>query len=354
MPAHHRVATLLAGFTLLAAAPAVAQDAATVYLKEGGTIRGQIVDDTDPNGIKIRSEKSGTTFMLKRTWVDSVVRPTMASAAAPAPSAKPAAAKPATPPGATAAAALSSAPTTPPAAAPASGKPLSLEPKPVEPKPVAARPAEAKPVEPMPAAVQPAASPATAAAVPVAAGVAAPPVVDGLEPPTNVPTKQVKAEKQKKAANPVRNPSRWYIGGGGAAYTGTVGDATDIGYSGMIGYGSGLSNAVAVRLGASGSYWRLGTGAGDFYDVAGNFDLIVGPRGPRFVAPYAVLGGMGGVRSISPVQVGATGYTRDPLYGARLGAGFSAKRVFLEASYQHVWVDGVSSGYVPFVFGFRF
>jgi hypothetical protein len=194
----------------------------------------------------------------------------------------------------------------------------------------------------------------TQQAAPVAQAPLADLQVDGLEPPKNVPSKQVKAEKQKDKAAPVRSPSRWYIGGGGSAYTGEAASATDIGYTGMIGYGTGLGSALAVRLGGSGSYWRLGSGAGDFYDVAGNLDLIVGPRSPRFVAPYAVLGGMGGVRSVSPIQVGATGYTRDPLYGARLGGGFSAKRVFLEASYQHVWVNGVSSGYVPFVFGFRF
>lgn len=341
MLAHPRVATLLAGCVLLVAAPAAAQDVATLYLKEGGTIRGQIVDESDPNGIKIRSEKSGTTFMLKRAWVDSVVRPTMASVPAPAPAAKPVVAKPAAP---AAAAAVVTPSTAVPAAGGAAPRPLSLEPKPVEPTPVAATPAEPKPAAVQPAAVV--AAPPAAPALDVA--------VDGLEPPKNVPSKQVKAEKQASKARPVRSPSKWYIGGGGAAYTGTAGDATDIGYSGMVGYGSGLSNALAVRLGASGSYWRLGSGIGDFYDVAGNLDLVVGPRTPRFVAPYAVLGGMGGVRSVSPVQVGATGYTRDPLYGARIGGGFSASRIFLEASYQHVWVDGVSSGYVPFVFGFRF
>jgi hypothetical protein len=341
MTAHSRPATLLAGLTLLLVAPAAAQDVATVYLKEGGTIRGQVVDDSDPNGIKVRSEKSGTTFMLKRTWVDSVVRSGMALAtAAPAAPAAPVA-KPAAMPVAVAApAAVQPVPVS---------KPVAAEPRPV---PVAPTPASA----PKPVAQLAPAAPAAVEPTPVAVPEPRPADVqlDGLEPPKNVPNKQVKAEEQKSAARPVRSPSRWYIGGGGSAYTGTAASATDIGYTGMIGYGTGLGSAMAVRLGGSGSYWRLGSGAGDFYDVAGNLDLIVGPRGPRFVAPYAVLGGMGGVRSISPVQVGATGYTRDPLYGARVGGGFTAKRVFLEASYQHVWVDGVSSGYVPFVFGFRF
>jgi hypothetical protein len=350
MTAHSRPATLLAGLTLLLVAPAAAQDVATVYLKEGGTIRGQVVDDSDPNGIKVRSEKSGTTFMLKRTWVDSVVRSGMASAtpAPAAPAVRPAVATPSAV-AVAAPAAVQPVPVSKPVAA--EPKPVPVAPTPATtPKPVAQQaPAAPAPAEATPVAV---ASPAAARSAAVPESQSADVQLDGLEPPKNVPNKQVKA--QKSEASPVRSPSRWYIGGGGSAYTGSAASATDIGYTGMVGYGTGLGGAMAVRLGGSGSYWRLGSGAGDFYDVAGNLDLIVGPRGPRFVAPYAVLGGMGGVRSISPVQVGATGYTRDPLYGARVGGGFTAKRVFLEASYQHVWVDGVSSGYVPFVFGFRF
>lgn len=331
MSPHRQVAVVLTGLTLAAMAPLAAQQVATVYLKEGGTIRGQVMDESDPNAIRIRSEKSGTTFMLKRAWVDSVVRPNAPPAPTPVPTAAPA----------KVVAAKASEPV-----------PLPVTPKAVEPKPipaVQAAPAPAPQVEPV------AARPAEPTPVPMSQASAV--RVDGLEPPTPSPASASgdapKAAKKEKAA-PVRSPSKWYIGGGGAAYTGLAGDGTDIGYTGMVGYGTGVGSAFAVRLGGSGSYWRLGNNSGDFYDLAGNIDLVVGPRGPRFVAPYAVLGGMGGVRSTSPVQVGATAYTRDPLYGARVGAGLSAKRIFLEASYQHVWVDGVASGYVPFVFGFRF
>ncbi len=341
MSSHRRVAAVLTGLTLAAMAPVAAQQVATVYLKEGGTIRGQVMDESDPNAIRIRSEKSGTTFMLKRAWVDSVVRPNAQPAPTPVPTAAPA----------KAAATRASEP-----------MPLPVTPKAVESKPVEPRVVEPKPIPVMQAAPTPAPQvepvavrPTEPTPVPVAQATAV--RVDGLEPPTaspaSAPAKASKAAKEEKSA-PVRSPSKWYIGGGGAAYTGLAGDGTDIGYTGMVGYGTGVGSAFAVRLGGSGSYWRLGNNTGDFYDLAGNIDLVVGPRGPRFVAPYAVLGGMGGVRSTSPVQVGATGYTRDPLYGARVGAGLSARRIFLEASYQHVWVDGVASGYVPFVFGFRF
>jgi hypothetical protein len=71
------------------------------------------------------------------------------------------------------------------------------------------------------------------------------------------------------------------------------------------------------------------------------------------VAPYGVIGGVGGVRNASPPP-GFTGYARNPLYGARIGAGLNSRRIFLEVSYQKVWVAGTTSGYVPFVFGFRF
>ena len=53
-------------------------------------------------------------------------------------------------------------------------------------------------------------------------------------------------------------------------------------------------------------------------------------------------------------QPGFAGYARNPLYGARVGGGLNSRRIFVEVSYQKVWVDGTTSGYVPFVFGFRF
>jgi outer membrane biosynthesis protein TonB len=344
MTTTQRLTTLLAGLVgLILAPPVAAQSLATVYLKEGGTIKGQIVDESDPNGIRVKSEKSGTVFMLKRAWIDSIAKPAST--------------------GAVTAATIAPAPAPAPAAAPAKPKPFSVpakpEPVPVQPtptpQPVAAAAPAPKPVAiPAPApAPAPVETPKPVAVTPAPQLVMPSVDVDGLEaPPAKAPSKQVKAERAQKA--PVRNPSKWYIGGGGSAYTGTIGDLTDIGYTGMVGYGTGLGNALAVRLGGSGSYWRLGSNAGDLYDLAGNFDLIIGPRTPRFLAPYAVLGGMGGVRSASLTLVGVTGYSRDPLYGARAGLGVTARRIFLEASYQHVWVDGVASGYVPFVFGFRF
>ena len=51
---------------------------------------------------------------------------------------------------------------------------------------------------------------------------------------------------------------------------------------------------------------------------------------------------------------GFVGYARNPLYGGRIGAGLNSRRIFVEVSYQKVWVDGATQGYVPFVFGFRF
>ena len=59
--------------TTPAAAPATS-GASTVYLKEGGTIRGQILDDKDPKGIKIKSQASGATFVVATSQIDSVVR----------------------------------------------------------------------------------------------------------------------------------------------------------------------------------------------------------------------------------------------------------------------------------------
>ncbi len=310
---------------LTLASPLVAQSVSTLYLKDGGTLRGYIVDDSDPSSVRVKSEKSGTVFMLKRTWIDSIALPparVQTAEAAPAPARAP---------------------------TPASqAQPIGSQPRPqavaIQPAPVQSNP------QPVAAPSAPAPAPATA----VASQQSEPSVaIDALEPPpAQAPKGKVKEQKQKGYDS--YRPSKWYIGGGGAAYTGQVGSVADIGYGGMIGYGTGLGSALAVRLGGSGSYWRLANDAGDFYDLAGNIDFVIGPRSPRFLSPYVVVGGLGGVRSSSSNQVGVTGYSRDPLYGARGGLGVSAKRIFVEVSYQHVWVDGVTSGYVPFVLGFRF
>lgn len=309
-PAPRLTCALAAIAALTIATPAFAQSISTLYLKDGGTLRGYIVDESDPTSVRVKSEKSGTVFMLKRTWIDSIALPparVQQAQAAPAPV----------------------------KAAPAPSQPVGTQPRP-----------QAVPIQPAPA---PAAATAAVASQQPEPSVA----IDALDPPpAKAPKGKVKEQKEK--SNDSYQPSKWYIGGGGAAYTGQVGSSADIGYGGMIGYGTGVGSALAVRVGGSGSYWRLANDAGDFYDLAGNIDFVIGPRSPRFLAPYAVVGGLGGVRSVSSTQVGVTGYSRDPLYGARGGIGVSAKRIFVEVSYQHVWVDGVTSGYVPFVLGFRF
>ena len=58
-------------------APAVApatSGVSTVFLKEGGTIRGQILDEKGPKGIKIKSQASGATFVVATSQIDSIVR----------------------------------------------------------------------------------------------------------------------------------------------------------------------------------------------------------------------------------------------------------------------------------------
>ncbi len=59
--------------TTPAAAPATS-GVSTIYLKEGGTIRGQILDEKGPKGIRIRSQASGATFVVATSQIDSIVR----------------------------------------------------------------------------------------------------------------------------------------------------------------------------------------------------------------------------------------------------------------------------------------
>ena len=49
------------------------QASALIYLKEGAVIRGQVLADNGPNGLRIRSQKSGATFVVPRKDIDSVV-----------------------------------------------------------------------------------------------------------------------------------------------------------------------------------------------------------------------------------------------------------------------------------------
>ncbi len=84
----HLIALVL--LLVLAQAGAAQQapgDVATIYLKEGGSIRGPIIADDGPRGIRIRSLSTGSIFLVAASQVDSIVRD-------PAP--KPAEARPAT------------------------------------------------------------------------------------------------------------------------------------------------------------------------------------------------------------------------------------------------------------------
>ncbi len=49
-------------------------DVATVFLKEGGSIRGPIIADDGPGGIRIRSLSTGSIFLVPASQVDSIVR----------------------------------------------------------------------------------------------------------------------------------------------------------------------------------------------------------------------------------------------------------------------------------------
>lgn len=317
-----RLAVVLVALSAMStAAPLAAQGTpapmATVYLKEGGVIHGQILNENDPNGVRIKSAKSGTVFLLKTVWIDSIVK---------APSAPPAPVQPA------------------PAQPTPSTPPTSLVSAPAASTPPSAPPTVATTTAPAPSAPLP--------AKPVVAA----PVVDALDPPPAQPVSAPAAKPTSSKGNAEKKPakfSHWYVGGGGSAPTGEMGDVTDIGYSGMLAYASGVGKMTQLRLGGAGNYWSASTGDANFYDVTGTFDVLVGKRIPGFLAPYGLLGGVGGVRNTSPPP-GFVGYARNPLYGARVGAGLNSRRIFLEVSYQKVWVDGTSSGYVPFVFGFRF
>jgi hypothetical protein len=182
-------------------------------------------------------------------------------------------------------------------------------------------------------------------------------VVDALDPPAAVSqAPAAPAAKQAGKSSAEKKPakfSHWYVGGGASAPTGELGDAADIGYTGMLAYAAGTGKMTQLRLGGAGNYFSASTGDANFYDVTGTFDLLVGKRIPGFIAPYGLVGGVGGVRNSSPPP-GFIGYARNPLYGARVGGGLNSRRIFLEVSYQKVWVDGTTTGYVPLVFGFRF
>ena len=60
---------------------------AIVYLHDGGSIRGTLLADNGPNGVRIRSQKSGATFMVPAANIDSVVRGPFDASAKPEPAA---------------------------------------------------------------------------------------------------------------------------------------------------------------------------------------------------------------------------------------------------------------------------
>ena len=318
-----RVAVVLVALTTIAGSvPLAAQGTpamATVYLKEGGVIHGTILNENDPNGVRIKSQKSGTVFLLKTVWIDSIVKAPTAPAVAPL---------------------------APVQSAVAGSAPAGSA---AAPSAVAASTVTASAVD--------VSAPAPSAPLPAGPTIDGP-VVDGLEPPPaaaapNTPSAAPAASSNSKAEKKPAKFAHWYVGGGGAAPTGDMSSSTGIGFSGMLAYGAGISQMTQVRVGGAGNYWSVSSLDANVYDVTGTLDLLIGKRIPGFLAPYGLIGGVGGVRNVSPPP-GFAGYTRNPLYGGRVGGGLNSRRIFVEVSYQKVWVDGTTSGYVPFVFGFRF
>ena len=180
------------------------------------------------------------------------------------------------------------------------------------------------------------------------------PVMDALDPPSAAAPAAPAAKANKSSAE--KKPakfSHWYVGGGASAPTGDMSAGTDLGYTGMLAYAAGLSKMAQVRVGGAGNYWSASTGDANAYDLTGTFDVLFGKRIPGFIAPYGLLGAVGGVRNTSPPP-GFAGYASNPLFGGRVGAGLNSRRLFIEASYQKVWVDGTSMGFVPVVLGVRF
>ena len=136
-----------------------------VYLHGGGAIQGQILADNGPNGVRIRSQKSGATFVVPAVQIDSVIRGPRAVANGPEPTTL-------TPPPA-------APPTSPAADVPATGAAMVLTLKAVRPgspatpapKPAPSTPPSAPPV------IAPASSPVAAQAPPPVTPAASPPVV---------------------------------------------------------------------------------------------------------------------------------------------------------------------------------
>jgi hypothetical protein len=171
---------------------------AVVYLHEGGTIRGTLLADNGPNGVRIRSQKSGATFVVPAANIDSVVRGPFDASAEPEPTtvAAPAMARtpvPARNSGAAVALTLTAvrpAPATarvPPPATKAAPAPAEMAPTTISlgaaPAPVAVKPAVVDTPAPTPVPVSastppptaPASEPAPVAPTTLQAGLDAPP-----------------------------------------------------------------------------------------------------------------------------------------------------------------------------------
>jgi len=164
---------------------------AVVYLREGGAIRGTLLADNGPNGVRIRSQQSGATFVVPAANIDSVVRGPFdasadrepKSAAAPAPAPTPVSARNS---GAAVALTLKAIRPAPPASkappsatraapAPAVAAPGTISPPPV-PAPAAVQPQAVDSPVPTPVSVSTAAPPlATAAPTMLQAGLDVPP-----------------------------------------------------------------------------------------------------------------------------------------------------------------------------------
>jgi hypothetical protein len=142
---------------------------AVVYLHGGGSIRGTLLADNGPNGVTIKSQKSGATFMVPAAQIDSLVRGPLPVGDGPEPGALPATvpARASVPPPAE-----TSSPSVP-----ATGAAVALTLKAVRPAPVAT----------------PASKPAAAAAPPAAVVLASsspvvtPPVKQEPPQPATVP-----------------------------------------------------------------------------------------------------------------------------------------------------------------------
>jgi len=172
---------------------------AVVYLFGGGTIRGTLLADNGPNGVRIRSQKSGAVFVIPAVKIDSVVRGPYSKTSeseppdlsAPAPAAVPA--QPALISGAAVALTLKAAPGSRAAAATPSQAAATI-PSP----PVAATPAPSPPVT---AVVPPSVA---AAAPPPSISIAAPAVAAAPEiapaPPVTAPAPKSAPTPQPPAA----------------------------------------------------------------------------------------------------------------------------------------------------------